>query len=427
MSIFVVEVVFTLYNSMAHTLNKRSFSIVSVVVTLALALLTIVQCAWVWKTYNENIESFRRRVQSATYRTIYKSFRNSDIQGTSTSRNIYIDLTDFATWFEPYLKEMEVYQPYYLEVINHTLNDKVMMRSGNTEWLFNPWTFEMQIDDRGMFSLRLTISEPRREMLGDMWLLILSSGVMVVVLAASFIYLRRTLFRYRSLEEMRRNLTHNITHELKTPISVARVATDALINFPEDNTPEREERYLRVIDSQLTQLADMVQHILDSSLSEEAMPLSAEEVEVLPLLQRIAEQTRTQGGGRVTVEVECDEATRLHCDRFHLSNTLSTIADNSLKYSTGEVHIALRCKAEGGATTITISDNGPGIASRHLPHIFDKFYRVPSGDRHDVRGNGLGLYYARSVVERHGGTIGVESTPDVGTTITITLPNDETE
>ena len=412
---------------MAHTLNKRSFSIVSVVVTLALALLTIVQCAWVWKTYNENIESFRRRVQSATYRTIYKSFRNSDIQGTSTSRNIYIDLTDFATWFEPYLKEMEVYQPYYLEVINHTLNDKVMMRSGNTEWLFNPWTFEMQIDDRGMFSLRLTISEPRREMLGDMWLLILSSGVMVVVLAASFIYLRRTLFRYRSLEEMRRNLTHNITHELKTPISVARVATDALINFPEDNTPEREERYLRVIDSQLTQLADMVQHILDSSLSEEAMPLSAEEVEVLPLLQHIAEQTRTQGGSRVTVEVECDEATRLHCDRFHLSNTLSTIADNSLKYSTGEVHIALRCKAEGGATTITISDNGPGIASRHLPHIFDKFYRVPSGDRHDVRGNGLGLYYARSVVERHGGTIGVESTPDVGTTITITLPNDETE
>lgn len=412
---------------MAHTLNKRSFSIVSVVVTLALALLTIVQCAWVWKTYNENIESFRRRVQSATYRTIYKSFRNSDIQGTSTSRNIYIDLTDFATWFEPYLKEMEVYQPYYLEVINHTLNDKVMMRSGNTEWLFNPWTFEMQIDDRGMFSLRLTISEPRREMLGDMWLLILSSGVMVVVLAASFIYLRRTLFRYRSLEEMRRNLTHNITHELKTPISVARVATDALINFPEDNTPEREERYLRVIDSQLTQLADMVQHILDSSLSEEAMPLSAEEVEVLPLLQRIAEQTRTQGGSRVTVEVECDEATRLHCDRFHLSNTLSTIADNSLKYSTGEVHIALRCKVEGGATTITISDNGPGIASRHLPHIFDKFYRVPSGDRHDVRGNGLGLYYARSVVERHGGTIGVESTPDVGTTITITLPNDETE
>lgn len=412
---------------MAHTLNKRSFSIVSVVVTLALALLTIVQCAWVWKTYNENIESFRRRVQSATYRTIYKSFRNSDIQGTSTSRNIYIDLTDFATWFEPYLKEMEVYQPYYLEVINHTLNDKVMMRSGNTEWLFNPWTFEMQIDDRGMFSLRLTISEPRREMLGDMWLLILSSVVMVVVLAASFIYLRRTLFRYRSMEEMRRNLTHNITHELKTPISVARVATDALINFPEDNTPEREERYLRVIDSQLAQLADMVQHILDSSLSEEAMPLSAEEVEVLPLLQRIAEQTRTQAGGRVTVEVECDEATRLHCDRFHLSNTLSTIADNSLKYSTGEVHIALRCKAEGGATTITISDNGPGIASRHLPHIFDKFYRVPSGDRHDVRGNGLGLYYARSVVERHGGTIGVESTPDMGTTITITLPNDETE
>lgn len=412
---------------MVQTLNKRSFSIVSVVVTLALALLTIVQCAWVWKTYNDNVDSFQRRVQSATYRTIYKSFRNSDLPGTSLSRNIYIDLTDFATWFEPYLKELEVYQPYYLEVINHTLGDKVMMRSGNTDWLFTPWTFETQIDDRGMFSLRLTISVPRREMLGDMWLLILSSVVMVAVLAASFIYLRRTLFRYRSLEEMRRNLTHNITHELKTPISVARVATDALINFPEDKTPDREERYLRIIDAQLAQLADMVQHILDSSLSEEAMPLSVEDVELLPLLQKIAEQARTRGGARVSVEVECDEATRLHCDRFHISNTLSTIVDNSLKYSTSELHIVLHCAQEGDTTIISISDNGPGISPHHLPHVFEKFYRIPSGDRHEVRGNGLGLYYARSVVERHGGTIGAKSSPNEGTTIIIRLPSDGTK
>lgn len=410
---------------MAHTLNKRSFSIVSVMVTLALSLLTIVQCVWVWKTYNDNVDSFQRRVQLATYRTIYKSFRNSDLPGTTYSRNVYIDLTDFATWFEPYLKELEVYQPYYLEVINHTLDDKVMMRSGNTDWLFTPWTFETQIDDRGMFSLRLTISVPRREMLGDMWLLIFSSVVMVAMLAASFIYLRRNLFRYRSLEEMRRNLTHNITHELKTPISVARVATDALINFPEDNTPEREERYLKVIDNQLAQLSDMVQHILDSSIAEEeVMPLSVERVELLPVLQRVAEQTKTRGGDRCLVEVECDEGLSLMGDRFHISNILSTITDNSLKYSTEDVTIQLKAEDRDGWIRLTVGDNGPGIAPRHTPHLFEKFYRIPSGDRHEVRGNGLGLYYAGAVVERHGGTIGVESTLGVGTTIIITLPKD---
>ena len=110
-------------------------------------------------------------------------------------------------------------------------------------------------------------------------------------------------------------------------------------------------------------------------------------------------------------------------DRFHLKNVLSTIVDNSIKYSDKEVAIRCRVSREGGWVTISVADNGKGIASRHVGHIFDKFYRVPSGDRHDVRGYGLGLYYARQVVERHGGNISASSSEGKGTTITIKLPH----
>ena len=121
----------------------------------------------------------------------------------------------------------------------------------------------------------------------------------------------------------------------------------------------------------------------------------------------------------------CPDAITITADRFHLRNILQTIIDNSIKYSNEEVKISINVRQTDAATIIAISDNGIGISERHLTHIFDKFYRVPTGDKHDVRGYGLGLYYARTIVERHNGQITAQSRKGEGTTITITLPNDE--
>ena len=121
----------------------------------------------------------------------------------------------------------------------------------------------------------------------------------------------------------------------------------------------------------------------------------------------------------------CDEGIVINADKFHFRNILQTIVDNSIKYSFDEVAISVVVEQSNNATTISVSDNGIGIAERHIGHIFDKFYRVPTGDKHDVRGYGLGLYYARTIVERHGGRIVAQSRKGEGTTITITLPNNE--
>ena len=258
-----------------------------------------------------------------------------------------------------------------------------------------------------------------------MWGLILSSAVIIILLSLTFVYLIRTLFRQKELEQMRRDLTHNITHELKTPISVAYTANDALRNFSADNNPTRRERYLEIVSLQLTRLSSMVERILAVSVEEEGRGShNPEPIELQPFLEQILRGCQAMGK-RVATTLRCDEGIVINADKFHFRNILQTIVDNSIKYSFDEVAISVVVEQSNNATTISVSDNGIGIAERHIGHIFDKFYRVPTGDKHDVRGYGLGLYYARTIVERHGGRIVAQSRKGEGTTITITLPNNE--
>ncbi len=410
-------------------MNKKRFQKISWGVIGSLVVLTAMQCVWVWKIYNDNEQNFKRRVQSATYKTIYKSFRHNTIPGVMGAEDaFYIDLADFVTYLEPNLLELDVLQPYYVEVVNYQLDGKVMMRSGSLVDIIDLWTSEFEIDDDGMFGLRLHINIPYREFLGEMFPLILSAIATVVLIAAALIYMARTLFRHRTIEEMRRDLTHNITHELKTPISVAMAANDALIDYPETATPERRTRYHQIIRTQLQQLTNMVQRILDTSVAEEEqMRYNPERIELSAIMEEMAEECRTRNGGGAKIGVSYTSGVAIFADLFHFKSALSTILDNALKYSPDNVVIEMRARRSGDNVTIEIEDNGPGIASRHLEHIFDKFYRIPSGDRLEVRGSGLGLWYARQVVEQQGGKITARSQIREGTTIIITLPADGTE
>ena len=393
------------------------------VVVASLVAVAVVQCVWVRKLYNDKVADFVRRVQSAAYKSVYKSFRMDAIPGFTPSDMVKIDLDDFTFWFEPSLLELDALQPYAIEIINNHFDGMVMMRRGDSESLKNAERIEVDIDDSKMFTLRLFVEVPYTDFWKQMWGLILSSLAIVVLLAGVFIYLIRTMFHQKSLEEMRRDLTHNITHELKTPISVAYTANDALRNFAAESDVERRKRYLDIVASQLSRLSTMVERILAVSVEEgDVVRHNPTKLHLRPLLDEVASNCAAAGKS-VEFKIECDEALELYADRFHLKNILSTITDNSIKYSEGEVSIGCRAWVEDGWVNISIADNGKGIAARHLEHIFDKFYRVPSGDKHDVRGYGLGLYYTRQVVERHRGEIRATSQEGKGTTMTIKLPH----
>ncbi len=407
-------------------ISRSTFRNISIMVVASLLALTAVQCAWVWTLYRDTVEDFERRAQSATYKTIYKVFRMDPTLGFRPSEQIYINLDEFALYFTPNLLELDALQPYAIEILERIGEERVMMRLGEREQIDNATSFETDIDDDGMFALRLYISVPYEKFLQETWGLILSSALMLLLMGGMLIYLVRTMFEQKNLEQMRQDLTHNITHELKTPLSVAVAANDALRNFSADNDPTRRRRYLDITAIQLGQLQQMVEHILSASLEQgDAKRLTIEEFTLCPLLEELRQSAEIRSEKKVEIEIACEGDFTVKADRFHLSNILSTIIDNSVKYSAESVRIEVKGYNMGGQSVIEVEDNGLGIESKHLKHIFERFYRVPKGDVQDVRGFGLGLYYSKQIVERHGGEISATSRIGDGTTIKITLPDDE--
>ena len=403
-------------------MSRKYFRNISILAIASLLSLAVVQSVWVYRMYSDSVTDFKRRVESAIYKSIYKAFRMDAIPGLADAKYVRINLDDFSLYFEPNLMELDALQPYYAEVLfNDDGKSRVVMTNGERPVLNNPMTTVVPIDDDGSYSLLVSIEMPFKVFLSRMWGLIASSVAIIILLAGVLIYLVRTMFRQKTLEEMRRDFTHNITHELKTPISVAVTATDALRNFSADADPDRRSRYLEIVETQLTQLSTMVEHILSVSVEGREYKYNPT---VVYLQDVISQLTQGTGTNTAVFNIECAEDIRIMADEFHIKNLLATVIDNAVKYSTDPI-VDIRVSDESGNVTIEIEDNGCGIAKEHLSHVFEKFYRVPTGDIHTVRGYGLGLYYAKQVAELHKGTISMNSRVGKGTTVTIRLPRNE--
>ena len=264
---------------------------------------------------------------------------------------------------------------------------------------------------------RLTVEPVRSTVLRQMAGILSASLVILAVLGFVFVYLIRTLMRLRTLDEMKTDFTNNMTHELKTPISVAYAANDALLNF--DTLSPKAEKYLRISQEQLRRLSGMVEQILSMSMERRrTLTLHITDVRVEEVVKPLVDMFQLKSGQQpVSLTIDIAPADlQLRADRNHLSAMLSNLIDNAIKYSDGkEAVVTIRCREN----CIEVSDEGIGIPQDKLRYVCDRFYRVPQGDRHDVKGYGLGLYYVKSMMERHGGSLQIESKEGKGTTVTL--------
>ena len=263
----------------------------------------------------------------------------------------------------------------------------------------------------------LTIEPTTGLVLREMTGILTASGLIVLLLGLAFYFLIRTIIRQRTLDEMKTDFTNNITHELKTPIAVAYAANDALLNFGEQADKAKQRHYLTLCRQQLERLSGMVEQILSMSMERRRrFKLNIEPINLSELLQPVIEQQQLKADKPVTITTHIEpEDLTVQADRAHLSNILNNLIDNAIKYSPNEAHVEI----DASSTAISVTDHGMGIAADKLPHIYDKFYRVPTGDLHDVKGYGLGLFYVKTMVEKHGWSIDVSSTKGEGTTFTI--------
>jgi len=263
----------------------------------------------------------------------------------------------------------------------------------------------------------LTIEPTTGLVLREMAGILTASGLIVLLLGLAFYYLIKTILKQRTLDEMKTDFTNNITHELKTPIAVAYAANDALLNFGEQADEAKRHHYLTLCRHQLERLSGMVEQILSMSMERRRQfKLNIETINLAELLQPVIEQQQLKADKPVTftTHIQPRDLT-VQADRAHLSNILNNLIDNAIKYSPDEAHVEISATP----AAISVTDHGMGIAADKLPHIYDKFYRVPTGDLHDVKGYGLGLFYVKTMVEKHGWSIDVSSIKGEGTTFTI--------
>lgn len=285
---------------------------------------------------------------------------------------------------------------------------------GTIEYDSGLWHIGYTVDDTITYDAY--ISPLTGHILSEMSGVIVTSALIALVLTAGFWYLFRVIRRQRTIEEMKDDFTNNMTHELKTPIAIAYAANDSLLQFPDPADEARTRKYLTAALEQLSKLAGLVENILAMSMERrKSLAMSREDIPLKSFVTAIIEQQRLRVGKPCDITLECPDDASVDADPTHLSNVIGNLIDNSIKYSGDSVRVAIVADSDH----ISVSDNGIGIPEKSLPHIFNKFYRVPQGNRSDVRGYGIGLFYVKSIVDKHGWVIDAESRPGKGSKFTI--------
>lgn len=320
------------------------------------------------------------------------------------------------------LADRQIY-PDFVAVEIVAANDSVLMGNKNLpDGIAGYDVFRLCFAPESGWIYRASISPLTGHILSQMKGVIITIFLLMSAFAAAFSYLYRTVIKLRTIEEMKDDFVSNMTHELKTPIAIAYSANDALLNYDTANDPEKKTAYLNIALKQLRHLGELVEHILAMSMERRrTLTLKPENIDLHDFIADIAEAQRMRGDKNITIDVQCNTKATVRADKSHLSNVLNNLIDNSIKYSGESVEIIITIDDTG----IEISDNGIGIPSKCLPFIFDKFYRVPHGNRQDVRGHGIGLYYVKHILEKMGWTISARSREGKGSTFTINFNSHE--
>lgn len=250
------------------------------------------------------------------------------------------------------------------------------------------------------------------------------SVFLVAFTMAAFIFLYRNLATQRRLTEMKNDFISNITHELKTPIATVNVAIEALRNFGGLQDPEKTKDYLDISALELQRLSLLVDKVLKFSLFENnEVALQKESFDLLQLIETVMSSMKLQFEKQQAVISLVTEGDNfmIDADKLHISSVIYNLLDNALKYSKEHPKIDIKLIRHEEYFELRISDNGVGIPAEYRHKIFEQFFRVPNGDRHNIKGYGLGLSYVNHIVKQHMGFIEVESTVGAGSTFIVRM------
>ena len=332
------------------------------------------------------------------------------------------------------LQNREIHSPFHLEIRSE---DEVF-------YSFVQWDINEPMPKEGKFQsasystplfkedlaqspgwLTVYFPDKQRTLLGNVNMMLSSSVALLLVLIGAFAFTLMTILRQKKMSEMKTDFINNMTHEFKTPVATIMIASETLKDPEISLDQKRVSRLANVIYDENVRLGNHIERVLNiAQLEKEEMRMSLQDVPINSMVQSVADSMQLQfqkAGAELELDLGADQDLILG-DELHLANVFYNLLDNALKYSTETPIVRIRTMNVDQGVCITVSDNGIGMSKDHLSKIFDQFYRVPTGNRHDVKGFGLGLSYVADVVKRLKGKVSVNSEKGKGTVFEVWMP-----
>jgi two-component system, OmpR family, phosphate regulon sensor histidine kinase PhoR len=423
-----------------YIVKSSSIRLIVILATLCIVGITFTQIYWVRRAFDLKEGEFNRTVNAALYNVAQQIYEinktpspaNNPIRQLSTNYfvvmvNSEIDASllefllrsefekrsiqaDFEFGIYDCHSERMVYGNY---VPLKTVKETIATNKTLPAWANQGYHFGVQFPNR------------EAHIINQMGIWSFSTLVLLLVIIF-FAYTLFVILKQKRLSEVQKDFINNMTHEFKTPISTIAVATEVLKDPAILNQPERLLNYSSIIEKENSRLKQQVERVLQvARLDKEDFGLKKEILDIHQVIQEAIKNTSMtlqEKQGKIICDLSAIER-QVPADKLHLTNVIQNLIDNAIKYCKTIPEITIKTTNELKRCVIEVHDNGIGISSENQKRIFQKFFRVPTGNVHDVKGFGLGLSYVKTIVEVHGGNIKVESELGKGSVFRIYLPN----
>ncbi|MGE5108201.1 MAG: sensor histidine kinase [Sphingobacteriales bacterium] len=419
-------------------MRSKPLRLVMIVLTIVMGVILVFQLVWLSRVYSFEKQQFHINVVRVM-NGIYEDFDWANY-GSATKESIekiddktYLMRVDSVPAYGILERDM---QKEFDDFSLHTESCISFYNNSENKFSFQTCLFtteqksiqqklhDMPLLKRDFNYIMLSFPHRGTYLIAQLTFWIVSSLLLLLTLiglAISLLY----LYRQRFLYEIQKDFVNNFTHEFKTPLAVMKITCDTMVDENTRKQPERMARYADIMGKQVEHLQKQVEKLLSVAYLDEQkeLPLEKENFLLNEMIKQAVSKVNPlieQKHAKVDLKLS-DEDLELYADRAHLELAVINLVENGLKYS-GEPHLVLETGKSEGDYFLSVKDNGIGFEPKYNKDIFKKFFRIPTGDVHNVKGFGLGLNFVKKIIDAHHGRITVNSIPDIGTEFKIILP-----
>lgn len=424
--------------------DKKRIKYIVGISTFALIGVVSLQISWILQAISLREAQFDHRVSLALFKTMDRLSEDNKFCADMKSQmnTNAIMAFDFELdqekeekierYLRKYLEYYQVDQEFKFDIVRYDkgfTQEELQVLSNSFVNTPHKCSLEKVVGKAGL-EVRVHFPGKKKVVLAEMWVMLASSVLFILLITGCVYYAMRKIVRQKLMAERTTDFINNMTHEFKTPLATISLASNMLRRDEWVSESNKLSRYAGIIKDENSKLEGQVERVLDlARLERGEFKLKKQIVDVHQMLKNAASTVELQINERKG-EIDYDLSASPHfvfADNIHITNVIMNLLDNANKYSPNAPKISVSTRNQNDGLVIAVKDNGIGMSKDKQKHIFDKFYRVPTGNLHDVKGFGLGLAYVKLMVDAHNGSINLKSEQGKGSVFEVFLPASQTE